>query len=78
MKPKDKADTERHAIATRIQGIEDENIRVANRAMPGQRAALPEGTLTGLSSLPQSDENRDQPIGPDGKPTVPSKPPLTD
>jgi len=74
----DKADTEPGPTAGRIQGVEDENVREANRAMPGQRADLPKDTLPGHSSLPQSDENRDQPIGPDGKPTVPSKPPLTD
>lgn len=68
---------ERHPTAA--QEVEDENIRVANRDMPGQRADLAKGTLPKPSpNLPQSDENRDQPIGPDGKLTVPSKPPLTD
>jgi hypothetical protein len=73
----DKADTEPGADAARIQGVEDENIRVANRDMPGRRADLPPDTLPKLPPDPQSDENREQPIGPDGKPTVPSKPPLT-
>jgi hypothetical protein len=73
----DKADTETGTEAARVQGIEDENIRVANRDMPGQRADLPADTLPKPRPEPQSDENRDQPIGPDGKPTVPSKPPLT-
>ncbi len=74
----DKADAEPGPTAGRIQGVEDENVRVANQDMPGQRAALAKGTLPRLSPRPQSDENRDQPVGPDGKLTVPSKPPLTD
>lgn len=73
----DKAETEPGTDAARVQGVEDENIRVANSDMPGRRADLPPETLPVLSPQPQSDENRDQPIGPDGKPTVPSKPPLT-
>jgi hypothetical protein len=73
----DKADTEPGSVVARIQGIEDENIRIANSDMPGRRADLPPDTLPKLPPDPQSDENREQPIGPDGKPTVPSRPPLT-
>lgn len=73
----DKADTEPGPTAGRVQGIEDENVRVANRTMPGQRADLPKGTLPGAPPDPQSDENRDQPVGPDGRLTTPAKPPLT-
>ncbi len=74
----DKADTGPAPNAARIQGVEDENVRDANRTMPGQRAGLPKDTLPGHPSQPQSDENRDQPVGPDGKLIAPSKPPLTD
>jgi hypothetical protein len=74
----DKADTEPGRTARRIQGVEDENVRTAAGAMPGQRADLPKDTLPGHPSRPQADENRDQPVAPDGKLTVPSKPPLTD
>ena len=77
MDAKDKADTEPGTDAARVQGVEDENIRVANRDMPGCRADLPPDALPKLPPGPQSDENRDQPIGPDGKLTLPSKPPLT-
>ncbi len=73
MSTNDKPDT----AASRAQRVVDENVRVANAEMPGQRANLPAGTLTDGPTENQADENRDQPVGPEGKLTTPAKPPLT-
>ena len=63
--------------AAKAHAVEDANRDAADRAMPGGREALPPGTLGTPAQQPQGDENRDQPVGPDGKLTVPSKPPQT-
>jgi hypothetical protein len=62
--------------AAKIHGLQDEIRDEANRAMPGRRAAFPAGTLVKPPfERPQGDENRDQPIKPDGDLRAPSKPP---
>lgn len=61
--------------AAKIHEVQDENRDVANRDMPGKRAALPPGSLSRIKSEPQADENRDQPVAPDGGLTTPSEPP---
>ena len=61
--------------AAKIHEVQDENRGVANQDMPGKRAALPPGALSKPKSEPQADENRDQPVAPDGGLTTPSKPP---
>ena len=48
----------------RAKPIEDrieERLRFARDSLPGQRDGLPEGTLGGLPTDPQGDENRDPP-----------------
>lgn len=52
--------------ASRTQGVRDENVRVANRTMPGNRAELPKGVLRDGPAENQADQNRDQPARPDG------------
>jgi hypothetical protein len=74
----DKADTEPDPTAARIQGVLDENRHVANRTMPGGRAALRPGPVRPKLTTPQADENRDQPVAADGSLRPPDKPPLTD
>ena len=61
--------------AAKVHEVQDENRDVANRDMPGKRAALPPGSLPRPKLEPQADENRDQPVAPDGSLTTPSKPP---
>jgi len=56
---------------SRVQGVEDENLRIANRDMPGNRAELPKGVLRDGPAANQADEQRDQPLGPDGRPAKP-------
>ena len=70
----DKPEDSRAADKAKVQEVQDENREEANRDMPGRRAALPPGTLRRSPREPQGDENRDQPVAPDGTLTVPSKP----
>ena len=55
----------------KVDALDDENRRITSKRMEGRRAALPEGTFREPVTGPQSDQNRDQPVGPDGKLTVP-------
>jgi hypothetical protein len=71
------SDDEPKDDAAKTRAVDDENRDEANRTMPGRRAALPAGTLRRTPQEPQGDENRDQPVAPDGSLTVPSKPPQT-
>lgn len=71
--PNDKASGD----AAKIQAVEDENRDVANRTMPGARAALRPGTLPGPPLAPHSDEHRDQPVTPEGNLTTPLPGPET-
>ena len=64
--------------AKRVQGVQDENVRVADRTMPGGRAALPPGSLQRRPVENQSDENRDQPLTKEGEPRAPDPPPHAD
>lgn len=70
----DKGDADPDPIAARVQNVQDENVRVANNTMPGRRAALPPGAASRLRIQPQADENRDQPLAPDGARRGPDKP----
>ena len=63
--------------AAKTHAVQDANRDAADRAMPGGRAALPPGTLRPPPQQPQGEVNRDQPVGPDGNITRPSKPPQT-
>ena len=58
-------------VASRVHSVEDENLRIANETMPGNRAELPKGVLRDGPVRNQADQNRDQPLGPDGQPTKP-------
>jgi hypothetical protein len=61
--------------ARKVQAVEDEIIREADRTMPGERAALPPGSLQRRPVDNQSDEHRDQPRSPDGALRKPDTPP---
>ena len=43
----------------KIHAVQDEMRRIANSDMPGNREALPPGTLPGPPDQPHGDENRD-------------------
>ncbi len=64
--------------AAKVRAVDDENRNVMNRDMPGRRAARPDGTIPPSQTSPQADENRDQPVAPDGRLTRPAPPPATD
>jgi hypothetical protein len=66
------------ADAAKVRAVDDENRDEMNRDMPGRRAARPEGAIPPPRTVPQSDENRDQPVAPDGSLTLPAPPPATD
>jgi hypothetical protein len=72
--PKDEARTD--PPDAKVQAVDDENRRIADRTMPGRRAALPPGALLPRPPEPQGDENRDGPLDRDGRPRAPDKPPL--
>ncbi len=57
------------------QAVRDETTRIADRTMPGERAALPPGSLQRRPVENQSDEHRDQPLAPDGRRRSPDPPP---
>ena len=67
--------TESDEAAKKVQAVKDEITREADRTMPGQRAALPPGSLQRRPVDNQSDEHRDQPRAPDGALRKPDTPP---
>ena len=67
--------TDKDDAAKKVHGVKDEIVRVADRTMPGERAALPPGSLQRRPVDNQSDEHRDQPRTPDGQLREPDAPP---
>ncbi|MBV9653829.1 MAG: hypothetical protein JOZ42_04610 [Acetobacteraceae bacterium] len=63
--------------AAKVRGLQDENRDEANSALPGGRAAKPEGSIRPTETAPHSDEHRDQPVAPAGGLTKPAPGPTS-